>query len=237
MQVNQQRTFRLWMTAALCAGGLVSALWVSGSPAVAQSEEADILRQEAVLQPSFGVHTFTGEAGQAITITLTSEDFDTVLVLLDPDGLEIGYNDDFGSSLNSTITRTLPVDGEYTIQARSFGGTASGDYTLTVRVATPYEAAFAEGYDLYLQGDYEGAIAAYDRAIEIDPDQAQTFLSRADAYYGLAQQLTPEERALILENYRRALEIYEANGDEVSAQMLRDQILYLEEPPQPGFGF
>jgi len=56
---------------------------------------------------------------------------DTVLILLDADGNEILYNDDFGGSFNSQITFTPPQAGTYYLAARGFGQN-TGSYTLTV---------------------------------------------------------------------------------------------------------
>jgi tetratricopeptide (TPR) repeat protein len=226
-------TFQLGRIGVLAATVAVLGGWIAFSsvaPAIAQESEEMILQQEGVLQPAYREHQFTGKAGQAITITMTSDEFDTVLSLLGPDGQEIAYNDDDGRSLNSRIIATLPSDGVYVIQARSYGGMVSGTYTVTVQPATPYDIAYSEGLNLYNSGDYEGAIAAYDRAIGIDPNQPEVYLSRADALYGLAQQLRPEEKEAILSNYRQALELYEQSGNEEAAQMLRDQIQYMESP-------
>jgi hypothetical protein len=67
-------------------------------------------------------YSFEGEAGQTVTITLNSDDYDPLLVLLDADGQEVAMNDDGGSSgLNSQIGPfTLSETGEYTIVADSY---------------------------------------------------------------------------------------------------------------------
>lgn len=200
------------------------------SPALAQSNN-EILRREATLQPSYGEHTFRGTAGQAVTIIMTSTELDSSLILLDPSGQEISYSNDFSPSMDSTITATLPVTGTYTVLAKSLAIQAIGDYTVTVRVATPYEVSYAEATNLYYLGDYEAAIAAYDEAIQLDPNQPDAYMGRAEAVYGLAQTLRPEERDSILSNYRRALELYERAGNTEAAQMLREQISYLEDAP------
>src|SRR5690606_9803585 len=44
---------------------------------------------------SMGIgYTFEGRAGDVVRIALTSNDFDPYLILLDPDGREIAYDDD-----------------------------------------------------------------------------------------------------------------------------------------------
>lgn len=84
--------------------------------------------------------TFTGSAGDAIDISLSSPDFDTYLFLFDSAGTELETNDDGGEGLNSRlIGYELPADGEYTIRATSFGyrdseadRIAIGDFTLSL---------------------------------------------------------------------------------------------------------
>jgi hypothetical protein len=79
--------------------------------------------------------TFSANGGEAIRINMDAE-FDTYLELLGPDGARIAENDDF-NGLDSQIDITLPAAGTYTIIARSFSSTASGQYTLSVQLAQP----------------------------------------------------------------------------------------------------
>jgi hypothetical protein len=79
-------------------------------------------------------HTFYGTAGQTVTISLESEDFDTYLILLGPNDQVIGENDDASSdTLNSELTITLPVTGTYRIIANAYDSNGRGQYILTVR--------------------------------------------------------------------------------------------------------
>ncbi len=79
-------------------------------------------------------HTFQGTAGQRITISLESREFDSYLILLDPDGKKIGENDDASSNtMNSALTVTLPSTGTYRIIANTYDSTGRGQYTLSVR--------------------------------------------------------------------------------------------------------
>jgi len=77
--------------------------------------------------------TFTGEAGDVVTIALDSDDFDAYVELFDPDENLVASDDDGGGSLNSLIRNfELPADGTYTINARSFSSSESGTYTLSL---------------------------------------------------------------------------------------------------------
>lgn len=78
-------------------------------------------------------YTITGTAGNAVQIALNAQ-FDTYLELRDVAGQVIASNDDF-DGLNSQITFTYPVNGQFTIVARGFSSTASGPYTLTIAAA------------------------------------------------------------------------------------------------------
>ena len=116
------------------------------SPAIASQPASGsyILDQPGTLAPGdntlgdgslFDTHTFSGEAGQPVVITMESPDFDTFLVLLDPSGEPIADNDDIvaGSNLNSQIQIALPQSGVYRIIANAFDASGRGRYRLTVR--------------------------------------------------------------------------------------------------------
>lgn len=79
-------------------------------------------------------HSFQGNAGQTITISLESSEFDTYLILLGPNDQVIGENDDASpNTLNSTLTITLPVTGTYRIIANAYDAEGQGRYLLTIR--------------------------------------------------------------------------------------------------------
>jgi tetratricopeptide (TPR) repeat protein len=201
----------------------------------------ELLREQGTLQPSQDEYTFTGTAGQAIAITMYSEEFDTVLALQDSNGAEIAFNDDYGRSLNSTIITTLPADGTYTVVARSFSG-AGGNYTLTVRPATEYEQAYSLAFEYYMAGEFDQAIEAFGAAIAIDPDQPIAYTDRADARWGQfytnlgddfnfeqPPELPAELVEAITEDYERAAELYEQAGDPDTAAALREQLMFLQQ--------
>lgn len=76
------------------------------------------------------LYTFTGRAGEVVTISLESDDFDTVVTLLNAAGEELISDDDGGSGLNSLISGfTLPADGQYTIVVDGYRG-VQGDREL-----------------------------------------------------------------------------------------------------------
>ncbi|WP_373543869.1 PPC domain-containing protein [Chamaesiphon sp.] len=72
-------------------------------------------------------------AGDQIAIDLSSESFDTVVILLNAEGKNIGKNDDGpdGSS-NSLLFIRIKDTGNYVIRVQGFGETSSGEFKLKV---------------------------------------------------------------------------------------------------------
>ncbi|MGF1500034.1 MAG: trypsin-like peptidase domain-containing protein [Elainellaceae cyanobacterium] len=103
-----------------------------------------ILQERGVLQagsrvlPSDGSlyeqHEFQGQAGQTVTITLQSQDFNTYLILIGPNEQVIEQNDDISATNpNSELTVTLPVTGTYRAIANSYDSSGRGEYQITIR--------------------------------------------------------------------------------------------------------
>ena len=83
----------------------------------------------------YEIHTFEGVAGEVVTIELTSDDFDTYLLLQDPAGDLINQDDDGAGGTNSRITLTLPSTGTYTLIVNSYAAGETGAYSLEWRPA------------------------------------------------------------------------------------------------------
>jgi hypothetical protein len=83
----------------------------------------------------YDLYVYRGRAGETLTITLASDDFDAYLsvgVLENGDYAEMESNDDGPDGTDSEITVTLPQDGEYLIRANTLIGGETGEYTLQV---------------------------------------------------------------------------------------------------------
>jgi hypothetical protein len=84
----------------------------------------------------FDAYTFSGTAGQQVSITMTSLQFDTYLYLLQPGETTITgttiQDDDGGGGTDSRISVTLASTGTYTIVATSFVSGATGSYSLSL---------------------------------------------------------------------------------------------------------
>jgi serine protease Do len=101
-------------------------------------QEEGFLGQGASVLPSDGSlyqeHIFYGEAGQRVTVTMESNEFDTYLILIGPNDQVIEQNDDIGpNNYNSSITVTLPATGNYRAIANSYDATGRGRYSIRVQ--------------------------------------------------------------------------------------------------------
>jgi hypothetical protein len=80
--------------------------------------------------------TYEGHAGERVTITMSSEAFDTYLSIGTLDGTtfsELASDDDgAGEGTNSKLEFTLPNNGTYVIRAKALSGENEGSYTLKV---------------------------------------------------------------------------------------------------------
>lgn len=85
----------------------------------------------------FDVYLIQGEANQAITIELSSNDFDTFLLLLGSDGQRIDQNDDISASnTNSFLSSTLPSSGTYLVVVNGLDSSSRGSYRVTASVSS-----------------------------------------------------------------------------------------------------
>jgi hypothetical protein len=83
-----------------------------------QLEDDDQVLQDGSL---YDLHTFEGEAGQFIEIRLSSDAFDTYLILVGPDGERVAENDDSSEGLNSIIQIQLLQKGRYSGACSGWG--------------------------------------------------------------------------------------------------------------------
>ncbi|GAB4469592.1 MAG: hypothetical protein OHK0037_27890 [Elainellaceae cyanobacterium] len=207
--------------------------WVSlGLPLQRALANDWILYQEGNLQALVGTHTFAGTAGQTVAIALRTQGFTGAVTLVAPNGDEILSNEYYGRSGVPTIVTTLPTSGAYKILARSPYGQA-GTYTVNVRIATAYDLAFSRGIQLNQQGDYSGAIAAFNEAIRADPQNPDAYVELGDLLYAEAMRLKPEEVRSIVSAYEQAATAYERQGNQEMAQMLREQIAAIRSEVSP----
>lgn len=78
-------------------------------------------------------YTYTARAGERITVTLASADFDAMLFVGAGSGLQDAVNDDdSGGGTNSRVEYTAPRAGPLTIRVNTLGPGETGAYTLAL---------------------------------------------------------------------------------------------------------
>ena len=80
------------------------------------------------------------EAGDQITVDAVSEEFDTLVMLMDANGITVSENDDGpDGSTNSLLFARISEAGKYTIRVRSYAGEGSGPFSIKVARLRPVE--------------------------------------------------------------------------------------------------
>jgi serine protease Do len=81
----------------------------------------------------YQAYAFEGNAGDSVTIDLSSDAFDTYLIVQDAVGRSVAENDDFGGELHSHLVFVVPSTGRYRIVATAFSRESTGAYRLRVQ--------------------------------------------------------------------------------------------------------
>lgn len=124
-------------SASSVAGGCVTngvSLGVANNGSLAATDCTNGARGTTYYTDRFGISV---NAGQQISILLTSSTFDTYVYLKSPAGTVLVSNDDGGGGTNSRIpatsgTYTIPATGTYIIEVTSYSAQVTGAYTLLV---------------------------------------------------------------------------------------------------------
>ncbi|MEM1239622.1 MAG: trypsin-like peptidase domain-containing protein [Cyanobacteria bacterium P01_H01_bin.26] len=79
-------------------------------------------------------YLFNGQQGQAVTITLNSQDFDAYLLLIDDQGNKIAENDDYAqNSTDAAMQIALPYTGQYRVIVNAYDQTEQGNYQINIQ--------------------------------------------------------------------------------------------------------
>lgn len=109
---------------------------------IAYGQPVDGTLTQAAPTATYG---FSGSAGDVVTITATSDDFDTFLTLRAAGGTEVATDDDRAGNLNARIEAlALPADGDYSITVSSYNNASTGAFTLTLEKIHSVEGASVE---------------------------------------------------------------------------------------------
>mgnify|MGYP006266904953 CR=1 FL=1 len=131
---------------------VVRSLGVPGMVSVGDRIEAELGKDALEGARAQDRYLLEGTAGQTVVITLTSDDFDAYLELEADDGRRFADDDGAGTGLDSLLSYRFDRDGSVEIFARSFSGSDTGTYVLSVE-------AFGEE----LLAAWEGSLDASDR--------------------------------------------------------------------------
>lgn len=120
------------LTAGLSAGKASAQLY---NPPTLGSEEVSDTLSVTDIPTGFGGfakdYIVNLEAGDQITIDAISDEFDTLVTLMDANGVTVSENDDGpDGSTNSLLFARISEGGKYTIRVRSYAGEGAGPFTV-----------------------------------------------------------------------------------------------------------
>jgi hypothetical protein len=83
-------------------------------------------------------YVVTFEQGDQVVIDLLSDEFDTIITLIAPDGSTLGENDDGpDGTTNSLLFTRITQQGDYVLRVRPYAGQGLGTFTLKVTRLRP----------------------------------------------------------------------------------------------------
>ena len=140
----------LWMPLALAGTLALSTVEAQAQDAIytpipmpATRELTDTLSEDDIPTGVGGYardYTVQLEDGDQVAIDLISEEFDTLVTLLGPDGTTVGENDDGpDGTTNSLLFARITESGMYTVRVRSYAGQGNGKFLLKVARLRPVE--------------------------------------------------------------------------------------------------
>lgn len=78
-------------------------------------------------------YTVNLEAGDQVAIDVISEEFDTLVILMNKDGVTMGENDDGpDGTTNSLLFSRITESGPYTVRVSAYAGQGAGNFYLKV---------------------------------------------------------------------------------------------------------
>lgn len=133
----------LWLPAAVAAvafstvGATRADAQVYSPIAMPESRELTDSLTEKDIPTGFGGfardYTVYLEDGDQVAIDVISEEFDTLVTLMDADGSTVGENDDGpDGTTNSLLFARITETGTYTVRVRAYAGQGTGEFFLKV---------------------------------------------------------------------------------------------------------
>lgn len=103
-----------------------------------------------------------GRAGDPVVVILESDAFDAYLYVTGPGLADVLYDDDGAGELNSRLTFTFPVDGDYLVVASQLSGGETGAYTIRVEEPVDLAELPTEGRAVAVGGAVDGVLSTDD---------------------------------------------------------------------------
>ena len=229
MSLNRLTKPKIWVTAlaSVITVAAVTPLPTVGQTTIAQQQQSESetfqewsvngVLEHNINRKYFQYHTFSGKAGETITIEVSSNEFDSYLILVDPEENKIAENDDGGEGNQAKITISLTSSGTYTVIVTSSKAEETGSYQLSGRAATVEEIQLSkaeqlnqQAWELKQQGKYSEAIDLAQKALRI----RQQVLGDKHLYVGISLNNLAELYLLTLRykdaesSYSKALKIF-----------------------------
>jgi hypothetical protein len=85
----------------------------------------------------YKMYAFVGNKGEAVTVDLSSDDFDANLLIADASGNSLARNDDGGGQCNARVTFVPAATGNYRVYANSSAQAELGEYRLVLSAGRP----------------------------------------------------------------------------------------------------
>lgn len=206
-----------WETPAAPAPGQVVAI-APGETRDGVLEPGDELGGDGPYQDRW---TLDAAAGARLRVELRSDDFDSYLAVVGPDGRVVGSDDDGLGDRNALLALRTTTAGRYTIVASSFGDELrSGAYRLTV---VPETGAFADpGKATPIQAGEtkEGRLETGDAVGSRGPEDRWTFLGRAGEVVRLDAVAADFDVYLALRGAEAVVDSNDDGGDGTNARII-----------------
>jgi hypothetical protein len=108
----------------------------------------------------YRTYSFTGTAGQLVTVAMTSDDVDAFVRVLAADGSVVQNDDDLlaHNSTDAQVFRVLPAAGSYFIEATASAGidlTSSSAFALRAQICPPTPVLPGSGTPTTIQGSFD----------------------------------------------------------------------------------
>ncbi|MDQ4087447.1 MAG: PPC domain-containing protein [Pseudomonadota bacterium] len=194
------------------SAALAAALATAAAPAQEPSWSAEGRLEDRDSQDAderrYDEHRVRLEAGRRYRLTVASDDFDTILRLIAPNGEAVAENDDSGDSLNSRITYAPEQSGDYTLRVVGFSAEARGAYRLAAApapdlpapIGSPGTRVPASGFWTLREGNlgtagFEIDGRRYDDyLVRFQAGERRLIMVESEAFDPVLQILTPQGR-------------------------------------------